>query len=239
MEGTIVRGEYRKASLIPILIVVVLIPLTVAMGMYLLSERRFFITSALVIVEAFTAFGLSFEGKTHPAREVVVLSLLCALAVAGRAIGIWIPNFNPLLAIVILSGVHFGMESGFLVGSMSAFLSNFYLGQSPMTPWQMFAFGLIGFFGGAIFYQKSRRHRRAAFCIYGALSIVLIFSPVLNISSLLMYQENPTAAMAVAYYLQGLPFDAVLAAATAIFLALLAKPMGQRLHRIKVKYGMV
>ena len=37
-----------------------------------------------------------------------------------------LPQFKPVAAIVIISGVAFGGETGFLVGAITAFVSNFF-----------------------------------------------------------------------------------------------------------------
>lgn len=44
-----------------------------------------------------------------------------------------------------------GGEMGFFAGAISGFVSNFFFAQGPFTPWQMFAFGLVGFVAGALF----------------------------------------------------------------------------------------
>ncbi len=41
------------------------------------------------------------------------------------------------------------------------------------------------------------------------------------------------------YYISGLPFDCIQAAATWLFLWFGAEPMLEKLDRVKVKYGMV
>ena len=55
----------------------------------------------------------------------------------------------------------------------------------------------------------------------------------------LMYQEHPTWPMFVMAYLQGIPFNLVHAAATVTFLGVAAKPLLEKLDRIKVKYGLM
>jgi hypothetical protein len=45
--------------------------------------------------------------------------------------------------------------------------------------------------------------------------------------------------MLFAAYLQGIPFDLVHATATAAFLAVISRPMLEKLDRIKLKYGLV
>ena len=55
------------------------------------------------------------------------------------------------IAIIMLSGMAFGPEAGFLVGAVSAFASNFFYGQGAYTPWQMFAYGAGGMLAGFLF----------------------------------------------------------------------------------------
>jgi energy-coupling factor transport system ATP-binding protein len=60
----------------------------------------------------------------------------------------------------------------------------------------------------------------------------------MNPSMVLMAQPEPTAPMFLAAYLQGIPFDLVHALATVIFLAVISRPMLEKLDRIKIKYGL-
>ena len=89
-------------------------------------------------------FFLVFENRRPQAREVVVIAVMAALAVAGRAAFFMLPQFKPTAAIVIIAGVGLGAEAGFLTGALAGFVSNFFFGQGPWTPWQMFAFGIPG-----------------------------------------------------------------------------------------------
>ena len=50
-----------------------------------------------------------------------------------------------MTAIIIITGIAFGTESGFLAGTISEFVSNFIFGQGPWTQWQMFALGIADF----------------------------------------------------------------------------------------------
>lgn len=73
------------------------------------------------------------------------LVVLAALAAAGRILFAPIPDFKPVSAIAIIAGVVFGRKSGFMVGALAALASNFFFGQGPWTPWQMYAWGLVGY----------------------------------------------------------------------------------------------
>ena len=76
---------------------------------------------------------------------LAMIALLCALAIAGRVAFFFLPQIKPIAAVVILAGVSFGGEVGFVTGALSAFVSNFYFGQGSWTPFQMVALGLVGF----------------------------------------------------------------------------------------------
>ena len=57
-------------------------------------------------------------------------------------------------AMVVISGISLGPEAGFLIGAMSRFVCNFYMGQGAWTPWQMFCWGLLGFLAGIAFNRE-------------------------------------------------------------------------------------
>lgn len=128
-----------------------------------------------------------------------------------------------------------GGETGFLIGVISAFVSNIFFGQGPWTPWQMLALGSVGFFAGAVFKYLPRN--RIMLCLYGFISVAVLHGVILNISSVLLYQTEPNLSMILASEAMGLPFDLIYAAATAFFLLLAAVPMLEKLKRVKTKYG--
>ncbi|MBR5792216.1 MAG: ECF transporter S component [Ruminiclostridium sp.] len=61
-------------------------------------------------------FFLVFEGRKPQARELVLIAVLCAIGVAGRAAFFMLPNFKPVTALTIIAGVALGGETGFLAG---------------------------------------------------------------------------------------------------------------------------
>ena len=129
----------KKSHIATLLIFLLVIPATLYFGLRL-TGRAYYLTSTLVIIEIIIPFLLAFESRRPQARELVVIAVLSALAVAAR-VAIPIPNFKAIFAIIMLSGIAFGPEAGFLVGAVSAFASNFFYGQGAYTPWQMFAYG--------------------------------------------------------------------------------------------------
>ena len=168
-------------------------------------------------------FFLIFEGRKPQARELVLIAVLVALNVAGRAVFFMLPEFKPVVAMTILAGVAFGGETGFLVGAMTMLVSNMLFSQGPWTPWQMFAMGIIGWLAGILYRKGVLRRGRLSLCIFGVIASTIIYGGIMN----------PASA------LTGIPVDLVRAAATFFFLWLGAEPMLEKLDRIKVKYGLV
>ena len=152
-EIKVIKLKTKKQSLKTVVFTVLmllLVPITIWSGIYFLGNRKYYFISILIILEIMLPFFMAFESKKPKASELVIISVLCALTVVGRGAFFMLPQFKPVSALVIISGICFGGQTGFLVGAVSAFLSNFFFGQGPWTPWQMFAFGMIGFVSGKV-----------------------------------------------------------------------------------------
>ena len=217
-----------------------LIPLTAFAGMVYIGSKRYYLTALAILIEAMLPFFLVFEGRRPKARELVIIAVLCAFCIAGRAAFFMLPQCKPVLAMTIIAGVAFGGETGFLVGSITMLLSNMLFSQGPWTPWQMFATGIIGFLAGVLYRKGVLLRSRGSLCIFGALSTFLIFGGIMNGSSALLWNlESLNWKILAAYYVTGFPMDVVHAAATVLFLWFGAQPMLEKLDRIKVKYGMM
>ena len=119
-----------------------------------MGDRKYYLTSMLVLLCAVAAFWLSFERRRPKTREMVLIAVMCAIAVASRAAFIMFPQFKPIVGIVMICGMALGPQAGFMTGSISAFVSNFIFGQGAWTPWQMFAMGMIGFLAGLFSIRK-------------------------------------------------------------------------------------
>lgn len=232
------RKSGRRLILSWILILVG-IPLTIAFGMTVLRGRGLYFICAAVLIETMLPFFLVFAGRRPKAREIVLICSLAAVAVIGRCAFFMLPQFKPVSAIVIISGICLGPESGFLVGALAGFVSNFFFGQGPWTPWQMFSFGVIGFLAGILFGKKPRKPAKAAVCAYGGLSTFLIYGGLMNFYSVLTLSTAVNWESAAAVYLSGIPFDLVHAGSTVLFLFLIEKPMSEKIKRIRIKYGLI
>lgn len=229
----------NKRTIVASLMILLCIPAVILFGFYFLEDRRYYVVSLLVICLSMIPFFMVFESRKPQARELVVLAVLIAIAVAGRAAFFMLPQFKPVVAIVIIAGVCLGAESGFLVGSMTGFVSNFFFGQGPWTPWQMFCFGIIGFLAGLLFQKGLLRRTRRQLCIFGGLATFFIYGGLIDIWTILMMTPEPTLETAAIVYGAGLWFNIIHSAATVIFLLFLSNPMIEKLDRIKLKYGLL
>ena len=218
-----------------------LIPVTLFIGVFYLQRQQYAIVSVLVLFECMLPFFLVFEGRRPQARELVIIAVLCAISVAGRAAFFMLPQFKPVMAMTIIAGVALGGESGFLVGALSMLVSNMFFSQGPWTPWQMFCMGIIGFLAGVLFRKGWLRRTRGSLCVFGVFSAIVIYGGIMNPASVLMWANTETLTwkMVLTYYVTGFPLDCVHAAATAFFLWIAAEPMLEKLDRIKLKYGLM
>ncbi len=238
-QFTTKQRKLSKRAIAGIIFSVIAVPLTVYFGFSLLDQRKYYFVSLLVLFETMLPFFLLFEGRKPQPRELILISVLCAIVVGSRTAFSMLPQFKPMLALTIIIGICFGCESGFLIGAVTAFVSNFFFGQGPWTPWQMFAFGMVGFLSGLLFHKGFLPINRLTLCFFGALCALLIYGGIMNASHVILYQENPTPAMFLSAIALGLPFDLIHAAATVFFLWFFAMPMMEKLGRMRRKYGIL
>ena len=237
------RAGERKDSKLPkrtiaaAVMILLLIPLTIFIGTTYLDDQKYLFISLLVLFECMVPFFLVFEGRKPQARELVIIAVLCAIAIAGRTLFIALPQVKPVLAIVIISGVAFGGETGFMVGAVTMLVSNFYFGQGAWTPWQMFAAGIIGFLAGVLFKKGLLYQSRGVLCVFGFIVTVVIYGGIMNFSTLILTRTPVNFQTVTAYMLQGLPFDIIHGFSTLAVLFFLAEPMLEKLERVKTKYG--
>ncbi len=202
--------------------------------------REYYVISIVIIITAILWFMWSFERRKPQEREVVMLAVMTAMAVVGRAIFIVTPQFKPCAAIIIITGIMLGKQSGFLCGALTALVSNFIFGQGPWTPWQMIAFGLVGLVSAIIFNGKREYYadNRILLGIYGFLITFLLYGFIMDTSTVLMYTDKLRFSTFMATYLSGLYFNIIPGLSTLIFLLILSKSIFSKIRRLKVKYGM-
>lgn len=219
------------------IITAVLVPVTVILGTVFIPDsiRKHLLITLAVLIECLFAFFISFEKKKPSAKDIAVLAVLSAAAVAGRELFFMFPQFKPVAAIVIISGTALGAQAGFLVGAVSMLVSNMLFGQGMWTPWQMFAMGLLGFFAGIIF---SKKRNTLAVCIYSFISVFAIYGGIMNLSSALTYTTDLNLATISAYIISGIPFDLIHAVSTVIFVLITGEALLKKCCRLRLKFGL-
>ncbi len=233
------RTESRRSFLLTVGSLL-LIPITVLAGIFLLDNRHYNLMAVLVLFECMVPFFCSFEGRKPQARELVTIAVLCAIGVAGRCVFFMIPQVKPVLALTVIAGIAYGGEVGFLVGAMTMLASNMIFSQGPWTPWQMVAMGLCGCLAGLLAKIGLLRKKRIPIAIFGAFAALVIYGGIMNPASALMASpESLNRTMLMAYYAAGLPMDLIHAFGTVVFLLLAAEPMLKKTDRIKCKYGIL
>lgn len=181
-------------------------------------------------------FLLSFEYRKPTAPQLMPLIILSAVAAVGRILFAATPNFKPVTAVVILAGATLGRSQGFLCGALAALASNLFFGQGAWTPWQMFAWGLIGYLSGVLTKAGWLRGRAsaalwgfAACCLYGL---------ILDSWTIIGFISPLTPAATLTAYGAGVPFTLIHAFSTVLFLFLLYRPWRRILRRILRKYDL-
>lgn len=193
------------------------------------------ITSMAVIVLGMIPFFLQFEQSKPKPRDMVPIAVMSAIGALGRTLFGAIPSFTPVTAIIMITGMQFGARAGFLAGALSALASNMFLGQGPWTPWQMYAWGMIGLLAG-ILQRRGILKRRWILYVFGMLCGIG-FGWFLNLQYIVSYVRPVTWSAILVSYVASAPMDIIHGLSTLLFLILLEKPWGKKLHRLKVKYG--
>lgn len=207
-----------------------IVPALTLAGSIVFDRKRHIIISLAIAVFSLLLFAAGFEKRRTGTRRMVIAAVMTALCFAGR----FIPFLKPISALTIITGIHLGGETGFLVGAMTAVLSNFYFGQGPWTAFQMLAWGLIGLVAGIL--SDPLKRSRVFLLIYGA-AAGLMYSFIMDIWTVLWYAEGFDIKLYIAALGTAIPYTASYVISNVLFLSLLAKPFGEKLQRIKNKYG--
>ena len=227
----------KKSTMANLLVCLILIPGTLYLGTQM-TGRWYYLTCTLVIMETMLPFFLAFETRKPQARELVTIAVMCALSLASRVV-ILIPNFKPMTAIIMITGIALGAEAGFMTGAIGAFASNFFFSQGPWTPWQMMAYGFGGFMAGVLFHKRYRQRNPIFLAIYGYLAIQLVVGPLLDCCTVFTTGSSITWKYAATVFAAGVPYNFKHALACAITMLLFSKPLLGKLDRLKIKYGMM
>lgn len=131
-------------------IILIALPLLIGLGV-LLGQRWYMPISLLMLILIMLPFFMIFERRKPKAREIVLIAMMSAIVVTVHLVFHLVLPVQIGTALVVIAGIALGPEAGFLVGALSRFVCNFYMGQGAWTPWQMFCWGILGFLAGLAF----------------------------------------------------------------------------------------
>ncbi|MDY2960159.1 MAG: ECF transporter S component [Hornefia sp.] len=177
------RAAARKRTRVSAILIFLVIPFSMLALGKLLGSNMYLVGSFLIVAYTLIPFIMVFENRKPKAREVVLIAMMSALTVVVHMFFHLTLPLQAGTAMVIVSGISLGPEEGFLVGALSRFVCNFYMGQGPWTPWQMFCWGLLGFLAGLAFnkidYEEAKKKGFRE--ELGSRSFKLIIGPVMCI----------------------------------------------------------
>ena len=203
-ESHYMAAARKRLELTAVLIFLV-IPALIALTVFLGSKRLYMPLSLLILVMIMAPFFMIFERRKPRAREVVLIAMMSALTVASHTFFHIAFPVQIGTAMVIISGISLGPEAGFLIGAMSRFVCNFYMGQGAWTPWQMFCWGLLGFLAGLAFNREiSKQNSISNFKKMMAPVLCVIFSELVAYISFLVWPGNDKTFFGWRVYLFGI-----------------------------------
>lgn len=225
----IIIRSAKMRSMLRYLIPALIIPVALLSAYF--AEDYYALASVVTALMALLLFAAGFERKQTGSRRLVLVSVITALSCTGR----FIPLFKPVTALTVITAMYFGCEAGFLVGALSALISDLFFGIGPWTPFQMLAWGLIGYFAG--FISRGLLHSRVLLLFYGIVSGIA-FSLIMDVWTVLWYGEGFTLSLYSAAIITALPHTLLYSVSNCLFLLLFARPLGEKLQRAKTKYSM-
>ena len=203
-ESHYMAAARKRLELTAVLIFLV-IPALIALTVFLGSKRLYMPLSLLILVMIMAPFFMIFERRKPRAREVVLIAMMSAITVASHTFFHIAFPVQIGTAMVIISGISLGPEAGFLIGAMSRFVCNFYMGQGAWTPWQMFCWGLLGFLAGLAFNREiSKQNSISNFKKMMAPVLCVIFSELVAYISFLVWPGNDKTFFGWRVYLFGI-----------------------------------
>lgn len=221
--------------------VLLLVPVVMA-ALSLAGIAQSALLMLLVVALVLALFFAGYEVSRPALRQIMPTLVLAALAAAGRILFGPIPDFKPVSAIAIIAGASLGRRNGFMVGALAALTSNFVFGQGMWTPWQMYAWGVVGYLGGMLAdagaFDRADGHVRMPVLLAYGFASGLIYGVIINAYDVIGFVQPLTVAGAIVRVSAAVPFDLMHSFATCVFLPALYAPWRRRIDRVVRKYDL-
>lgn len=148
-----------------------------------------------------------------PLRTSIFVALLVSISVVLRIMISFIPNFQPVTAMVILVTLFIGTKYGLIFSYLSIIASNVYLGMGPWTLSQIASYSVVVLFVSMFMKMDASPFKLSVLAftssiLYG-ISISVITVYIFNISNFWVY------------YGQGIWFDISHGVSSMVFIVVL------------------
>ena len=223
-----------KARIVSLCIFLLCIPAVCVAGVLFFKERAVSFAGTGIVLLMLAGYFYVYEKRNSQAWELVIVALMSAMSVLGRIVFAFLPSLKPCSAIIILTAVYFGRETGFMVGAFTALVSNFYFGQGGWTPFQMLAWGLTGYFAGML--GKWLARNRVLLLVYSA-AIGVFFSLLMDLYTCLWMDGRVIFSRYLVMISSALWVTVSYAVSNVIFTGIFMQPFGRVFRRLCIKYG--
>lgn len=198
-----------------------------------LFQVNWLLLSTIIVIAALLAFFSRFERGKVTSGDVALIAAMASLAAVARLPFAALMSVQPTAFMAMITGYVFGARAGFLVGAIAVLVSNFFVGQGPWTPWQMFCMGISGASASLLAARQSRFNIKtlALFCGFWG----YLYGWIMNIWHWtgFVYPLNWNTFLAI--YMASLWFDTFRAAGNVMFTVLLGNSFYHILVRFRKK----
>jgi len=175
---------------------------------------------------------LQFERGKMTSKEISLVAILSGFSAVSRVPFAAIPSVQPCTYIIICTGYVFGPLAGFMVGAITALVSNMFLGQGPWTIFQMFAWGAVGATSSTL---PKLKIKGVGIVVFGAIWGYL-FGWIMNIWYWMLYIYPHTFPTFLFTMVNSVWFDTLHALGNAVFLVFLGEKTITILNRYKCRF---
>ncbi|MCL2775518.1 MAG: ECF transporter S component [Oscillospiraceae bacterium] len=194
--------------------------------------------SVVLVILACVPFFARFEYKNNKAEEIVLIAIMAALTSVSRIPFAALPSgIQPVSFLVMVTAYVFGAETGFMTGAIAAIVSNIFLGQGAWTPWQMFAWGFVGFISGIL--RKTPLMKNRILRMFMGFLFGFIFGMIMDSWTVLSMGANFSFSAFIFYSQTSFIFNLMHAVSNVFFITVFFSPFVKILERIKKKYGLL
>lgn len=188
---------------------------------------------AILLIVGFIYFIFKMYENSKPTVEsIVLIAVLTAIATVGRLILMSIPAVNLASFIIIMVGVVYGKEEGFLVGALTALVSGIFMGMGYWVLFQMLSWGLMGASAGFLVSKFDN----VAFRVIFGLVWGFLYGWITDISAIFYSGTALEISPIIALYINGITYDLTHGITNAVLLLVFYDWFKKMFTRAKIKY---